>query len=358
MSEGDLSIDELRTSLGRFALGPVTSLIPAGTITALIGPNGAGKTTLVRSIAGLHPIEAGRIRWGSEEISTLPAERRRLGYVPAGLGLLPHRSVEANVAYAATLRGDRTAHASARRWIAKVGLTGREDAYPRQLSSGERQRVALARALAAEPRLLLLDEPLASIDIAGREELVALLRLLVRTEALPVLLVAHEPETVWGLADRVHLLENGRSRFDGPLDRFLDRPVDRFVARFQGLENLLAPMDVGGLPRGSRLRAVLEGRSGPAGVAFGSSAVEVAPATSDESPGELARLRSYRSVGKRSLLIVEAHGVRLLGEWTRPGSLPSAGDPVRVNLIAEEIYPLAPQGGEDVPGTLDDPSRS
>ncbi|EQD32126.1 ABC transporter-like domain protein, partial [mine drainage metagenome] len=154
-----------------------------------------------------------------------------------------------------------------------VGLKGRESRYPASLSSGERQRVALARALAAEPRLLLLDEPMAAVDVEGREDLVALLRSIVRTDGIPVLFVAHEPSTVWGLSDRVHLLYGGVTRFEGPLEGFLAAPQSRFSARFQGLDNLPTLAEVARLPRDSSLRQQLESRLGPDGIAFASGSL-------------------------------------------------------------------------------------
>ncbi|MHB1434824.1 MAG: ATP-binding cassette domain-containing protein [Thermoplasmata archaeon] len=355
MSREGLVIEELRVAVGRFRLGPISVQIPGRSASALIGPNGAGKTTLLRAIAGLAPVADGRLWLDSEEISLRPPERRRLGYVPAGLGLLPHRTVEANVAYAGQLRGASSARNEARRWIERVGLHGLESRYPGTLSSGERQRMALARALAAEPRLLLLDEPMATVDVEGREDLISLLRSIVRTEGVPVFFVAHDPPTVWGLSDRVHLLDRGRTRFEGALDRFLAAPLSRFSARFQGLENLPTPADVDRLPPDSVLRHQLEGRLGRDGAAFASGSVAISP-EEDGRPGERARVHSFRALGRRSVLVVEAHGLRLLGEWDGPGPLPSVGDRVRVNLNTDEVHSLEEETDRDAPEALADPA--
>lgn len=355
MSDDGLVLEGLRTSVGGFRLGPISARLPARSASALIGPNGAGKTTLVRAVAGLAPMTHGRLWLEGEEITHRPPEERRVGYVPAGLGLLPHRTVEANVAYAGRLRGEASARSEARRWIERVGLKGLDSRYPATLSSGERQRVALARALAAAPRLLLLDEPMAAVDVEGREDLMSLLRSIVRIEGVPVLFVAHEPPTVWGLADRVHLLDRGRSRFEGPLDRFLAGPGNRFAARFQGLDNLPTPAEIDRLPEDSELRRQLMGHLGPDGVAFFAGALGISPGGAGR-PDASARVHSFRTLGRRSALVVESHGLRLIGEWDGPGPLPNVGDIVRVSLNTDEVHSLGEEAGRDAPEALADPA--
>ncbi|MCI4338537.1 MAG: ABC transporter ATP-binding protein, partial [Thermoplasmata archaeon] len=236
-----LEVEDLVVPRGAFRLGPTRLATAPGTVTALIGPNGAGKTTLLRAIAGFERPTQGRVRLDGKELGPLPPEERGIGWVPAGLGLLAHRRVEENVRYGLDLRGDPAAREKGRAWTERLGLSELARRYPRQLSSGERQRVAIARALAVEPSLLLLDEPTAALDADAREALVRTLRELLAGESVALLLVAHDAPTALALADRVHLLERGASRFDGTLSELLERPPNRFAARFLGFENVLPP---------------------------------------------------------------------------------------------------------------------
>ncbi|EQD38404.1 spermidine/putrescine ABC transporter ATP-binding protein, partial [mine drainage metagenome] len=196
-------------------------------------------------------------------------------------------------------------------------------------------------------------EPMAAVDVEGREDLVALLRSIVRTDGIPVLFVAHEPSTVWGLSDRVHLLYGGVTRFEGPLEGFLAAPQSRFSARFQGLDNLPTLAEVARLPRDSSLRQQLESRLGPDGIAFASGSLAILPVAAGP-PGEAARVHSFRALGRRSLLVVESHGLRLVGEWEGPGPLPSVGDAVRIRLNTDEVHPLEEASGRDAPEALAD----
>ncbi len=229
-----LELVGLRAERGAFRLGPVDFDVPAGTATVLLGPSGAGKTTLLRAIAGFLPLTAGHVHVDGDPVENRPPERRDFGFVPPNLGLFPQRCVRENVRYPLRLRGDPGSGAKTADWLERFGLGALADRYPHELSSGERQRVAMARALAAEPKALLWDEPLAALDVESRDALVRLLRDRLETERIPLLLVTHDPTTAFALASRVVVLESGRVRADRTPQELALGPLDHFLARFLG----------------------------------------------------------------------------------------------------------------------------
>jgi ABC-type polar amino acid transport system ATPase subunit len=199
---------------GRTVLDDVSVTFERGKVSAIVGPSGSGKSTLLRCINGLERFDEGRIRVGDLEVgpTTLLRIRREVGMVFQHYGLFSHMSAVANVMEAPVhVRGlsKSEARAQASALLAKVGLSHRSDAFPRELSGGEQQRVAIARALAMEPKALLLDEPTAALDPERKVELVKLLEALA-TEGTTMVIVTHEPALVRGVADRTIVLENGR----------------------------------------------------------------------------------------------------------------------------------------------------
>jgi molybdate transport system ATP-binding protein len=211
--------------------------LPVG-VTAVMGPSGAGKTTLLESIAGLRRGLRGRIAASGEVFldarlgKRLPPERRRVGYVPQEAGLFPHLSAGDNVRFGA--RGDKRRVEAAVQTLGIAALLGR---YPASLSGGERQRVALGRALATDPRVLLLDEPLAALDVPLRERVLPYL-MRVRDEwQVPILYVTHNAGEALALASHLLLLREGRLEAQGaPLDLLATAGFRREAAT--GLENL------------------------------------------------------------------------------------------------------------------------
>jgi molybdate transport system ATP-binding protein len=224
-----------------------------GEVLAVLGPNGAGKSTLLRALAGLLPLREGRIELVSHEEDTddgervvldspqdgvfVPPERRGIGVVFQDHRLFPHLSVRDNVAYAARVAGAdrRRARAGADTWLARLGLEPLAGRRPGLLSGGQAQRVALARALASDPRLLLLDEPMAALDARTRIEVRAELRRHLPTYGGPTLLVTHDPVDALVLADRVLVLEGGRVVQEGAPAEVARRPATEYVARLVGL---------------------------------------------------------------------------------------------------------------------------
>lgn len=216
--------------------------LPPGRTAALLGPNGAGKSTAVAAMAGLLRIARGRIVLDGTVLddpvagSFVPAERRRVGVVFQDYLLFPHLSVLENVAFGLRSRkkGREESRERARRWLERVGLEGFDDREPGELSGGQAQRVALARALAPEPELLLLDEPLAALDVTTRAELRRTLGEHLDSFAGPRLLITHDPTEAFLLADEIHVLEEGEVTQRGTAEDIRLRPRTRYVADLAG----------------------------------------------------------------------------------------------------------------------------
>ncbi|MGH3098133.1 MAG: ABC transporter ATP-binding protein [Streptosporangiales bacterium] len=219
--------------------GPVDLAVTAaaGETVAVLGPNGAGKTTLLRALAGLVHLETGQVRLDGRDITGLPAHARRVGLVPQGHALLPHLSVRANVAYGLHARGmhRREARRRADDWLDRLDIAAFAHRRPRTLSGGQAQRVALARALVTEPRLLLLDEPLAAVDAAAAVDVRRSLREHLAAYEGACLLVTHDPVEAVTLAGRLLVLDDGRLVQDGTPEDVLRAPRSSWVARMLGM---------------------------------------------------------------------------------------------------------------------------
>jgi ABC-type Fe3+/spermidine/putrescine transport system ATPase subunit len=224
--------------------------IADGELVALLGPSGSGKTTLLRLIAGFEPVDAGRIFLDGDDVTERPALKRRCGMVFQHYALFPHLSVGQNVGYG--LANERlpraTRDARVADVLAMVDLAGFETRPVTALSGGQQQRVALARAMAPQPRVLLLDEPLSNLDPSLRERTRRELRDLVGRTGITTVLVTHEQEEAFDLADRIALLHGGRVEQLGAPEALYDTPATPFVAGFVG--------------RTSRLEGTVTGREG------------------------------------------------------------------------------------------------
>jgi molybdate transport system ATP-binding protein len=227
--------------------------ISDGEVVALLGPNGAGKTTLLKAIAGLVPLARGRVLLDGvvlEDTASrryVPTEQRPIGVVFQEYLLFPHMSVRDNVAFGLTSRGRRTreARASATEWLERVGVGAHADERPMQLSGGERQRVALARALATDPRLLLLDEPLAALDVTARAELRRDLKRHLSSFRGTRLIITHDPLEAVMLADRLVVMEGGRVVQSGSPADIAEHPRSRYVADLVGVNLFRGEADHG-----------------------------------------------------------------------------------------------------------------
>jgi sulfate transport system ATP-binding protein len=335
-----LTVDHLQTRQGDFTLGPLGFKVGPGEVLAVVGPSGAGKTTLLRALAGFLPVPPGSVSLDGRPLTPLPPQEREVGYVPQGLGLLPHRTVLGNVAYPLEVRSRPDARGRARRFLEDLGLEGLEDRYPNTLSGGERQRVAMARALASEPRWLLWDEPYAGLDLAAREELLELLGETLAEHPLPAVIVAHEPAVAFSLARQFLLLGGGRPRFYGPPDDLRTRPPNAFAARFLGCQNVFSRAELEAHPT-SRLAQHLHRLAGPEGLALLSRDLRLGE---EEAPGSWPfTLRSLLPGQEGWLLRGASEGLPL--RIHRPGPirpLPSPGSPLWLSFPDEALLPLGP----------------
>ncbi len=240
--------------LGTLALD-VAFEVADGEVVAVLGPNGAGKTTLLRALAGLYPLEKGYVSLNGtlleapEERVRVAPEGRAVGVMFQDYLLFPHLSARENVAFGLRARGVGKAEARRRagEWLDRMRLGEHAHEHPRALSGGQAQRVALARALAIEPRLLLLDEPLAALDVEVRQAVRRELRAHLDQFPGPAVVVTHAPLEAAALADRLVILEHGRLVQDGSVAEVTRRPRSEWVARLVGL-NLLR-----GQARGARV---------------------------------------------------------------------------------------------------------
>ncbi|MEV7557238.1 ABC transporter permease [Streptomyces sp. NPDC089795] len=228
-----------------------------GTTIAVVGENGAGKTTLLRALLGLTPRAHAALRLGDTDVTALPPHRRQVAWVPQDGALFPHLTAVANTAYGLRARGVPRARArrEALTWLDRLGVLHLADRRPAQLSGGQAQRVALARALAARPRLLLLDEPLAALDQTTRARVRHTLRTHLAGFGGVCLIVTHDPVEAVSLADRVLVLADGRALQDAPPAEVTRHPRSPWVARMLGRNAWpgTASADGLGLAAGGRL---------------------------------------------------------------------------------------------------------
>ena len=226
---------------GRPILQGIDVELPRGQVLALLGGSGCGKTTLLRAIAGLQPLDAGAVHLDGRDVSRTPTPGRGIGVVFQHYALFPNLSVQDNIAFGLQARGDTPALQQARiaELLALVGLAEHAAKRPGQLSGGQRQRVALARALAPRPSLLLLDEPFSALDESFRIPLRRSFRQLQRELGQSCVLVTHDRDEAFELADQVAVMFDGRIEQCSPPAELWQRPRTRRVAEFLGAFNRL-----------------------------------------------------------------------------------------------------------------------
>ena len=242
-----LEVRELSLRAGTFQVHQVSFTVAAGGAHVLLGPTGTGKTLLLEAIAGLRPIEGGKVILGGQDRTSTPPELRGLAYVPQDLALFPHLRVADNILFSAKVRGrlDDVTRTEARELMGLLKIEALADRWPRSLSGGERQRVALARALASGNRLLLLDEPFAALNASLRGELWMMLKELQASLGLTLLMVTHDLTEAFFLADHISVLIDGRVQQSEAKDRIYHRPRTVPVAQYLGIRNLFEGTVVG-----------------------------------------------------------------------------------------------------------------
>ncbi|MDU0302204.1 ABC transporter ATP-binding protein [Streptomyces sp. PAL114] len=319
---------------GSFRLDVALAATP-GDVVALLGPNGAGKTTALRALAGLAPLTDGLLRLDGTDLTRTPPESRPVGVVFQDYLLFPHLTALDNVAFGPRCRGVGKAEARTRAagWLDRMGLAEHAGARPRRLSGGQAQRVALARALATDPRLLLLDEPLAALDARTRLEVRAQLRRhLADFEAVAVL-VTHDPLDAMVLADRLVVVEGGRVVQEGAPAEIARHPRTEYIAQLVGLNLYRGHAD------GHTVRldagpcvSTTEDLTGPAFVAFPPGAVTL---YRDRPTGS-----SARNLWRCAVAGLESHGDQIRVGLT--GELPLAADLTTVAVAELGLHPGAP----------------
>jgi thiamine transport system ATP-binding protein len=328
-----LEISDVTVRYGEtVAVDDVSLDLATGEVLAVLGPSGCGKSTLLRAVAGLEPLSAGSIAWDGADLSGTPTHKRGFALMFQDGQLFAHLSVARNVAYALRLRRVPSARVAARvgELLDLVGLAGYDDRLPGTLSGGERQRVALARALAVDPRLILLDEPLSALDATLRERLAGDLRQILRTAGTTALLVTHDHEEAFALADRLAVMREGRVVQSGAIDEVWREPVDEETALFLGYARVLR--------EDAAARVLTAAGLPPAyAVALRRSALVV-----DADGPVHARVEAARVTPEQVRLVVAADGIGSLDAVAPLGSRVSPGDEValRVDVTRLAVLPI------------------
>src|ERR1044071_2236231 len=226
---------------GSPVVNDVSLEVGEGEFFVLLGPSGSGKSTLLRAIAGLTGVDHGRIALHGHDVTHVSARQRGVGFVFQNYALFRHMSVGENIEFALRVRRVKASERRARRQelLRLVALEGMDDRLPAQLSGGQQQRVAVARALAHKPEVLLLDEPFGALAAKIREELRRTIRGVQRELGVTTVLVTHDQEEAFALADRIGVMNFGRLLEMGSPDELYTRPQTRFVATFLGAANLM-----------------------------------------------------------------------------------------------------------------------
>jgi thiamine transport system ATP-binding protein len=336
MSGPALRLEGLVVRYGqRTALDSIDLAVAPGEIVSLLGPSGSGKSSLLRAVAGLEPPTGGSVWFEGRDLAAVPTHERGFGLMFQDFALFPHRDVGDNVAFGLRMRGASNSAIAARvaEVLDLVGLPGAERRSANQLSGGEQQRVALARALAPEPRLLMLDEPMGSLDRTLRERLPTELREIFLRLGLTVLYVTHDQEEAFSVADRAVILSAGRIVADGTPQELWSRPPSGFVAEFLGFRNVARVIV------GAGIASTPWGELALTGAADGAATLVLRPgslALAEDGP-VMGLVSSRRFQGDHVQVIVATDAGGALELETRDGPPPDPGTRVSVAVDASKV---------------------
>lgn len=335
--------------------------VDRGEVLAVLGANGAGKSTLLAVLYGLLDPDRGRVRLGgSTWLDTdarvrVPPHRRKAGLLAQSAQLFPHLTAVDNVAFGPRASGRRRAEAReiARGWLSAVDAAELAARKPDRLSGGQAQRVALARALAADPEVLLLDEPLAALDVDAAPALRALLHRVLQQQEQPTVLVTHDVLDAVVLADRVLVLSEGSTVESGPAREVLARPKAAFTARIAGLNLVsgVAAEDAVSLPEGALPEGALPERALPEGVRVRGRVVEPVedgePAAAVFAPSAVAVHRELPGGSPRNALPARLTGLEPRGDVVRLRA-ETGGNALAADVTPAAVAELGLAGGEQV----------
>jgi thiamine transport system ATP-binding protein len=318
------------------AVADATVEVPDGSVLAVLGPSGCGKSTLLRAVAGLEEPTAGTIAWDGRDLAGVPTHKRGFALMFQDGQLFGHLTVARNVGYALRIRRARLDRsdidARVDELLRLVGLEGYAERLPATLSGGERQRVALARSLAVEPRLLLLDEPLSALDAGLRTRLAGDLHAILRAAGTTALLVTHDHEEAFAVADRIAVMRAGRIVQQGAIAEVWRAPADPETALFLGYARVLEGEAASRLVPGART------------VALRRSALRL-----DGSGALTGRVVSARATPEQVRLVVDVDGIGELDAVAPLDRHPGPGEPVRLGV--DHTRTAAIRGDASVPGS-------
>lgn len=328
---------------GQAAVHDLTLTVESGSLTALLGPSGSGKTTTMKLIAGHLAPDAGDVALDGQPITRLPPERRGIAMVFQAPLLFPHMTVAGNLGFGLRMRAEPPGQIASRvdAMLDRLRLTGLGHRHPAQLSGGQQQRAALGRALILEPRVLLLDEPLSSLDPALRDEMRGLIRDLQRETGITTLVITHDQAEAVALADCIALLLDGRIAQNAPPEDFYRRPATEAVARFFGGLNFIP-----GSVRGTRFHSALGPLTLRPGLPDGERVLTLRPEALRLGPGENslpAQVAGVTFLGTQSRIGLSVNGT-VLYALVSPDAARGlhVGDTLTVSLPPDALWLLPP----------------
>lgn len=323
----NISLRGLEKTLGQFHLGPIELEVEDSLV--LLGPTGSGKTTLFEIIAGFIKPDKGKVIFEGEDITEKKPEQRGIGLVYQDYQLFPHLNVRDNIAFSLKLKKlshrdieDRVLEAAE-----KFKVTHLLHNNVRSLSGGEKQKVALARALIVEPKILLLDEPFSAVDEEGRGKLREEFKSLRKNLNSLIILVTHNQEEAYELAEDVAIIYEGKIMSHGDRTEVFNRPKNLKIARFLGFKNILSPKDLSGM-----------GIKPPTNHEFFALSNDKIHVDSDGSLTLRGKLEMYESLRNKTRLIISVKGVKIEKEVEKDFKITSSEIELRIN--PEELLPL------------------